>query len=1565
MQRRSPGTAPEHRGLLEACSLAQDHDEVEPGEAWNLFDEGGLGNILNKKGDPSEPMHALPLGPGAKSPGAAVHEPEVDTALPTFSGLRFGEMGDSILRALQKYVWQPHGKTMTMASDTIFPLPLEGYNGIPCEGLVWLSAVLLALNSLYGDARTSQRPPSEVQKKLVAGIWEFLQRMLRFHEQAPELTLASLFDVKGVDYRGEEVRLAQSFRWDNIKGALPQEVGTLDLASFCSGGCLHYVENFESYLLPLECQRLGRVPRILVDEQDWNEVVSGLISSGICEVYPVERLYHLGDTPLLNGLFSVSKNEFSETGVELHRLIMNMVPLNNLCRSLKGDVGTLPTIAGLSAFFLENNEVAVMASEDIKCFYYLFQIPDSWRRFMGFARPVPPCHVPLQWQGKTCHLVAKVLPMGFINSVGLAQHIHRNVVRQSLAEANLGFGGERELRRDRPAPLGKELFRVYLDNWDEVRKVDREFADEIEGKPSLQQLAIRQRYLDVRLPRHPKKSVESSCIAEIQGALLDGRAGVAYAKPEKILKYMTLAWELIQRGTASLRELQIVAGGLVYITMFRRPLLCSLNEVWCQMEALKGYPPVVRLPLPRGVRLELSRFLALIPLAQLDFRLPMRREVTASDASSSGGGICCSTGLTSYGLSAQQALVRGGFPEPLEVVDVLTVGLFDGIGALRVAADVLQLPVVGHISVECNDHANRVLESGFPGSHTIKTVEEVDTAEGSQRDARSSLYKEIPRIFKLIRTAMPWAQVHLFTESVASMDPKDRAAMSQDLGLVPNRVDSSGISLARRPRLYWLTWELTSEPGMQLEPPQGSGWTEFRNIHLSAEVDQKDFLEAGWFIPDGNRLATFTTSRPSAAPGRRPAGLHSCDEDTIERWRQDLHRYPPYQYKPEYCVHHGSGQLRVATIAEREVILGFPVGYTLNCVRKSDQKAAWVADVRKTLLGNSWSVGVVICLLKQLFETLGIIQPCSIQELVNRLVPGKSEQLQAILQRPPLRREVPVLHQEDGLARRLSGLVSIKGEDLLLQAASEPLVRHQRLRATVPSRLWKWRDVSGWAWRSPGEHINQLEMRAVLTSVKYWVAGPVEKMGKGQKRLEGRTQKDRQRIRKQMGSLKSLTIQPRTRARYDKAKAKFYAFLTQNSLELPHQRAFMDGLLCDYLEHLWASGEGRALASDTLAALQDTSPKLKGALPGAWRLLKTWHVNEIPCRAPPLPERILLTLVGYFLFHSMPDMALSVLLGFYSMLRTGELLGIRNKDVTIDDQHRSAVISLGFTKGGKRAGAAESVTVTVTDVIRRLAQWKQSTSPGSLLTPAPHVWRKAFAQALEALSLQSCEFRPYSLRRGGATFWFGQHGSLDRILLQGRWMAARTARTYLNEGLAVLAEMKIPFKPLKPFHTDTWAYWTRLGEKGAACDAPGPSTDGVTCRAALRPEAGKSKKLVGSVRSEKSEELRQEVQKLNESCGGDPGGRRGTSYSDWLTDFFWEIFESGLRTMPKTKSEDRGMGFCPHGSKWCLRDELNLWPIGSRSASRGKNGGCGGTVAQDRQVPQMERSKEKAVETRL
>ena len=107
--------------------------------------------------------------------------------------------------------------------------------------------------------------------------------------------------------------------------------------------------------------------------------------------------------------------------------------------------------------------------------------------------------------------------------------------------------------------------------------------------------------------------------------------------------------------------------------------------------------------------------------------------------------------------------------------------------------------------------------------------------------------------------------------------------------------------------------------------------------------------------------------------------------------------------------------------------------------------------------------------------------------------------------------------------------------------------------------------------------------------------------------LEGGSEAERAKQRRQLGSLKSLTVQPGTRKRYNAAVDQFLVFLRDEGLALPTSRDKMDPLVCDYLEHLWFQGKGRGLACDTLAGLQDLQPGLRHRLPAAWRLLKAWH----------------------------------------------------------------------------------------------------------------------------------------------------------------------------------------------------------------------------------------------------------------------------------------------------------------------------------------------------------------------
>ena len=184
---------------------------------------------------------------------------------------------------------------------------------------------------------------------------------------------------------------------------------------------------------------------------------------------------------------------------------MNLIPLNRICRALSGDVATLPSWANMSSLHLMPHEDLLVSSEDVRCFFYIFRVPSEWHPFLAFNCPVPESLCGNR-PGKH-YLCSTVLPMGFKNSVSIAQHIHRVVTRRAIRSSRLTIGSEAEIRKDRPFPSGDHFFRIYLDNFDELRKVNKTLAEAIEGKVSALTLGLREEYLRTSIPRHPKRAL--------------------------------------------------------------------------------------------------------------------------------------------------------------------------------------------------------------------------------------------------------------------------------------------------------------------------------------------------------------------------------------------------------------------------------------------------------------------------------------------------------------------------------------------------------------------------------------------------------------------------------------------------------------------------------------------------------------------------------------------------------------------------------------------------------------------------------------------------------------------------------------------------------------------------------------------------------------------------------------------------------------------------------------------------------------------------------------------------
>ena len=107
--------------------------------------------------------------------------------------------------------------------------------------------------------------------------------------------------------------------------------------------------------------------------------------------------------------------------------------------------------------------------------FYVFRIPAAWQPFMSFNCGV--FHPP--GLGRVQRLCAKVLGMGWLSSVGVAQHLIRELaLRAPRLGADLPLRSE--LRRDCAPPRkrerhgGERFWSVYMDDFDVAEAGEKE-----------------------------------------------------------------------------------------------------------------------------------------------------------------------------------------------------------------------------------------------------------------------------------------------------------------------------------------------------------------------------------------------------------------------------------------------------------------------------------------------------------------------------------------------------------------------------------------------------------------------------------------------------------------------------------------------------------------------------------------------------------------------------------------------------------------------------------------------------------------------------------------------------------------------------------------------------------------------------------------------------------------------------------------------------------------------------------------------------------------------------------
>ena len=286
---------------------------------------------------------------------------------------------------------------------------------------------------------------------------------------------------------------------------------------------------------------------------------------------------------------------------------------------------------------------------------------------------------------------------------------------------------------------------------------------------------------------------------------------------------------------------------------------------------------------------------------------------------------------------------------------------------------------------------------------------------------------------------------------------------------------------------------------------------------------------------------------------------------------------------------------------------------------------------------------------------------------------------------------------------------------------------------------------------------------------------------------------ERKAARAKLGKLPELLLRRSTRSKYEAVFEACFSYQLQQNRGLGRtSNPAFDEEVCAYLAMLWEDGETRGLAGDTLSALQHFLPALKGHLKMGWRFLTTWQTHEMPARTPPFLKDWVESMAGFALADGHLEFSACLLWGFDCYPRPGEVTGRLVADFSLHAATSSYVVQLGWTKGGQRKGAKESVAGDDPLAFLLLAAALQNKKPFTpLLAGGNAQYRALFKHYVAKLGLDVGVWQPYGLRRGGATHDFSERGSLDELCVKGRWSNQRTARIYLNQGLAMLSKIQL------------------------------------------------------------------------------------------------------------------------------------------------------------------------------
>jgi integrase len=242
----------------------------------------------------------------------------------------------------------------------------------------------------------------------------------------------------------------------------------------------------------------------------------------------------------------------------------------------------------------------------------------------------------------------------------------------------------------------------------------------------------------------------------------------------------------------------------------------------------------------------------------------------------------------------------------------------------------------------------------------------------------------------------------------------------------------------------------------------------------------------------------------------------------------------------------------------------------------------------------------------------------------------------------------------------------------------------------------------------------------------------------------------------------------------------------------------LDDAFADWLHVLFEefNGRGRGGAEKAYAALVLAIPQAKGKLFMSSLALRGWRKGRPSQHWPPITWEVSCS-IAIRMIRLTDDFryAVAALLSFDCLLRVGELLAIRRKDVgdvgdpRVGGAARKMAISLVSTKTGPNKGVEvenSQVVALVRALLSSLPSGESRLFPFSYLQ-----FYSKFKRACRDLCLPAV-LVVHSLRVGGATHFHQLGWTVQDVATRGRWASIKTAQQYIQSARSLLLANDVP-----------------------------------------------------------------------------------------------------------------------------------------------------------------------------